>query len=160
MLNFLGKGQNFVYAFCCIGAFYLLYAFFAKEIPDGQYVTDKVKVYDQSNEEYLYLNLVVDVEDNAYYIREIISPNTGKATETTYEGNAFGQKCTFSLADESRNVYGRFSTPTKYVVTLFADDIPITYMDRIQNDLFGFAIRAALLAFLIYATFQANKKGN
>ena len=158
MINFLGKGQNFIYVACCIGAACLLFAFFTKEIPYGQYVTNKVKVYDQANKEYLYLNLVVDVESNCYYVREVISPTTGRSIEANYGGNAFGQKCNFTLMGEERSISGRMTAQPMYSVTLTAKDIPVSALDRIQNDFFNFAWRAVLLAFLIFTTYNANKK--
>ena len=159
MLKFLGKGENFVYVACCIGALCLLYAFFTKNIPNGQYITDKVKVYDHTNEEYLYLNLVIDVENNGYYIREIVSPSTGKVIETDYVSGTFGKKCNFTIGGGERSVFGKLtSSDAKYSVTLNQSDISITALERIQNDFINFALRAALLVFMIYVTYTANRK--
>jgi hypothetical protein len=158
MLKFLGKGENFVYVACCIGAALLLLAFFTKDIPYGQYVTNQVKVYDQANKEYLYLNLVVDVENDCYFVREVISPTNGKVIEADYSGNTFGQKCNFTLVGEERSLSGRLTAQPMYSVTITQKDLPVSALDRIQNDFFNFAVRAALLAFLIFTTYNANKK--
>lgn len=66
---------------------------------------------------------------------------------------------TFFLFHGERNVYGRMSVSgERYSVTLTLDDIPLTAIDRIERDIPNFALRALLLAFLIYVTYNENRK--
>ena len=155
---------NFVFFFVIfwIASAYWLFTFFTNSIPVGEYFTNPVKVYDQSNKEYSYMNLIVGVDRDDdgkyYYVSEIIRSN-GKLVEVDSDRNSLGQPCDFGMYDgPTRSDSGRLIAASYlYRVTINPKDIQISPLERIENDLLGFAIRIVLFAFFSYTLYKDHK---
>lgn len=157
---------NFVFFFVIfwIASVYWLFTFFTKSIPSGIYFTEKVKVYDKTEKDYLYLNLVVDVffeEGGKYYmVSEMIDPGTGKSLAVDSDVVSFGQKCEFGSYHQAEefNIFGKHDiNGYQFSVSINPKDIQISPLERIENDLLGFAIRIVLFAFFTFSLYKDYK---
>lgn len=134
---------NFIFAIVWLISIYFFVTFFTRAIPDGEYLTNQVKVKDQLEDETLYLNLLVvisneDYDETFYYVRGIVSPKTGKVIETDSDNAFFGKKCEF---------WEEHDFDHEYTVTLNYDDVQVTVFGRIKRNPLGFILRTLALAF-------------
>lgn len=144
---------NFYLVIFCIIAAYFIYQFFTQIIPDGEYITNKVKVTDEQTEENYYLNLLVSVgqdgDGSYYYVHGIISPSTGELIKTDCESDNFGRTAYF---------WPMHSDLYTYSVTLNYSDLNVSALDRIKAQPIGFLVRVAAFLFLAYMLIINSKK--
>lgn len=146
----------FIFFIFWIASAYFLYSFFAKNIPNGQYLTNQVRVYDSTNKDELFLNLIVTVENGEYYVNKIIVPSTGKAVEVEEAGNTLGQKCQFKIPNGTGSRHS--AAATAYTVTIYPKDIQISLIEHIENDITGFIISVIPFTFMTYMLINSYKK--
>lgn len=129
--------------------------------PEGERTTSLVEVTNEDTEEKFYLNLLVDVfedaeehsrpdgEDSyvefmAYRVIGIISPNTGKLVSVDDSDSCrFGEKCDFYMVSDGWD--------ERYTTTVYMKDVEASIADRIKDSWFEILLELASIVLAIYA---------